>query len=251
MPGGAATGAFGSGVVKSATGRRPGRRGDVDAGVGCGIGAPNDHIEVVDVRRTGVLSPVDGRQAAAAAGIARLGRRNDGLETEIADILAAESDLRAEAGVAASSIIVTVAGLLLGPADSESPPLGVLPSTLNANAPLSARSGIFGGLESRVASAKALPISCSISSSTASILPFFSFICGASRSDKLVPAFGRAWLCIKRAGQDVPIPPNLQSSKVLVESLGLPAVFVTLPTSPSVFVTLTFCVRRIQRDSGL
>ena len=183
MPGGAATGAFGSGVVKSATGRRPGRRGDVDAGVGCGIGAPNDHIEVVDVRRTGVLSPVDGRQAAAAAGIARLGRRNDGLETEIADILAAESDLRAEAGVAASSIIVTVAGLLLASADSESPPLGVLPSTLNANSPLSARSGIFGGLESRVASAKALPISCSISSSTASILPFFSFICGASRSD--------------------------------------------------------------------
>ena len=185
MPGGAATGAFGSGVVKSATGRRPGRRGDVDAGVGCGIhvGAPNDHIEVVDVRRTGVLSPVDGRQAAAAAGIARLGRRNDGLETEIADILAAESDLRAEAGVAASSIIVTVAGLLLASADSESPPLGVLPSTLNANSPLSARSGIFGGLESRVASAKALPISCSISSSTASILPFFSFISGASRSD--------------------------------------------------------------------
>ena len=172
-----------SGVVKSATGRRPGRRGDVDAGVGCGIRAPNDHRGVVDVRRTGVLSPVDGRQAAAAAGIARLGRRNDGLETEIADILAAESDLRAETGVAASSITVTVAGLLLASADSKSPPLGVLPSTLNANAPLSARSGIFGGLESRVASAKALPTtSCSISSSTASILAFFTFICGASRT---------------------------------------------------------------------
>ena len=173
-----------SGVVKSATGRRPGRRGDVDAGVGCGIRAPNDHRGVVDVRRTGVLSPVDGRQAAAAAGIARLvlGRWNDGLETEIADILAAESDLRAETGVAASSITVTVAGLLLASADSESPPLGVLPSTLNANAPLSARSGIFGGLESRVASAKAPPTSCSISSSTSSILPFFTFICGAPRT---------------------------------------------------------------------
>ena len=157
-------GAFGSGVVKSATGRRLGRRGD--AGVGCGIGVPNDHEEVVDVRRTGVLSlVVDARPAAVDAGSSCLGvclgRRNDGLEIEIADIL---PDLRAEVGVAASSTIVTVAGLLLGPEDSESPPLGVLPSTLK---PLSPRSGILGRLESRVASAKALPAaSCSISSST-------------------------------------------------------------------------------------
>ena len=162
-------GAFGSGVVKSATGRRLGRRGDVGAGVGCGIGVPNDHEEVVDVRRTGVLSlVVDARPAAVDAGSSCLGvclgRRNDGLEIEIADILAAESDLWMEAGVAASSTIVTVAGLLLGPEDSESPPLGVLPSTLK---PLSPRSGILGRLESRVASAKALPAaSCSISSST-------------------------------------------------------------------------------------
>ena len=137
-----------------------------------------------------MLSLVDGRAAAAAAGIiAPLGRRNDGLETEIADILAADSDLRAEAGVTASSIIVTVAGLLLGPADSESPPLGVLPSTLNVNAPLSMRSGIFGGLESRVASAKALPTSRSISSSTSSILPFFTFVA----APRVKPKIGGWW----------------------------------------------------------